>query len=61
MLGQRLIKKFKEAQQQLETYVIRGNAQDLVQYKFAIGQIKGLQEAINICRDVFKGENNDEL
>lgn len=61
MLGQRLMKKLKEAQQQVESYVTRGNAQDLAQYKFAIGQINGLEAAINICRDVFKGENNDEL
>lgn len=55
------MKKLKEAQQQVESYVTRGNAQDLAQYKFAIGQINGLEAAINICRDVFKGENNDEL
>jgi hypothetical protein len=55
------MKKLKDAQQQLESYVIRGNAQDLVQYKFAIGQIKGLEEAINICRDVFKGEEDETI
>ncbi len=61
MLNERLMKQLKEAKKELESYVTRNGVDDFAQYKFRIGQINGLEAAINICRNVFKGESNDEL
>lgn len=61
MQNQRLMRKLKEAKQQVESYVTRSSVQDFAHYKFAVGQIAGLEAAINICREIFKGEENDEL
>ncbi len=61
MLKQRLIKRLEKAKEQVEAYVTQNHAHDIAQYKYATGQINGLEAAINICRDVFKGEDNDEL
>lgn len=55
------MKKLKEAQQQVESCVTRNSIQDFAQYKFAVGQINGLEAAINICREIFKGEEDEAI
>lgn len=61
MLNERLMRQLKEVKENIERSVTRNGVDDFAQYKFRLGQINGLDAAINICREVFKGENNDEL
>jgi len=59
MIHPRLIDNLKEAKQQIENYVIQGNIQDFASYRFLVGQIKGLQDAIDICNTTFKRKNDE--
>lgn len=54
MLGNKLLTQLKDAQHRSEQLVIRGNAQDLAQYKFLVGQIRAFEEAIEMCRKLLK-------
>ena len=59
MMHGRLTDKLKEAKQQIATYVAQGKVQDFASYRFLVGQIKGLQDAIDICNDTFKRRNDE--
>jgi len=50
----RLLNKLKEAKQPLDQFITRGNVQDFAQYKFLVGQIIGLEAAIEMCRKLLK-------
>lgn len=54
-----LLYELKEKKEQYEKSVTQNGVRDWAQYKFLVGQIAGLETAIEICRNVFKGEIND--
>jgi ABC-type xylose transport system substrate-binding protein len=56
MLLKRLMDDLREEKSKVENYVIKGQIQDFASYRFSVGQIKGLQGAIDICQNIFKGE-----
>ncbi len=43
----------------LEHNITQGMVNDFANYRFTVGQIKGLQKAIDIYKNIFKGEIND--
>lgn len=55
----RLTEDLKKAKQQIENYVTQGNVQDFASYRYLAGQIKGLQDAIDICNTAFKRRNDE--
>ena len=59
MLRKRLIEQLQEERNKIEKYVAMGQINDFATYKFFIGQAKGLQDSIDICKNVIKGENNE--
>ncbi len=61
MVPNRILTQLRESKERFEHSVIHGAIQDLVQYKFLVGQISGLQTAIDICKNTFKelGEIDD--
>jgi len=59
MIHGRLTDDLKGAKQQIENYVIQGNVQDFASYRYLIGQIKGLQDAIDICNTTFKRREDE--
>lgn len=61
MLNERLLRQLKEAKENIETFVTRNGIEDFAQYKFRVGQINGLEAAINICTQILKGDTDDEL
>jgi len=60
MLLERVLKQLKEEKRRIESYVSGGQVQDFASYRFFVGQIKGLQDSIEICRNAFKGEISDD-
>lgn len=54
-----LLYELREKKEQYEKSVTQNGVRDWAQYKFLVGQIAGLETAIEICRNVFKGEIND--
>lgn len=59
MIHARLVDNLKEVKQQIENYVTQGNVQDFASYRYLAGQIKGLQDAIDICNTAFKRRNDE--
>lgn len=59
MIHGRLVDSLKEAKQQVANYVIQSSVQDFASYRYLVGQIKGLQDAIDICNDTFKRRNDE--
>jgi hypothetical protein len=54
-----LLYELKEKKEQYEKSVIQNGVRDWAHYKFLVGHIAGFESAIEICRNVFKGEIND--
>jgi len=59
MLRKRLIEQLYEEKSKIEKYVTMGQIHDFAAYKFFIGQIKGLQDSIDICKNIMKVEDNE--
>lgn len=54
MLHTRVIEKLTEAKKELEALVSQGGANNYEHYRFLIGRIQGLKDAIDISRDILK-------
>lgn len=54
MLISKLLTQLKEAKLPLDQFVTQGSVQDFAQYKFLVGQIRGLEAAIEMCRKLLK-------
>lgn len=53
MFYQTLLEDLRKAKSKIENNVLRGQAHDFASYRFLTGQIKGLEDAINICQTIF--------
>jgi len=60
MLFERLLKDIRQAKSNMESIILHGQIDDFTTYKFLVGQIKGLQDAIDICQQTFKRYDNEE-
>lgn len=56
-----LLYELREEKKNLETIVTQDGIRDFNQYRFFVGQISGLETAIEICKNIFKGEINEHL
>lgn len=59
MLVKRLIQKLQDQKKACEQSLISGQVSNFDSYRFLVGRIKGLDEAIDICNNVFQGETDD--
>lgn len=59
MLLKRLVENLREEKNKIENYVISGQIHDFSSYRFFVGQIKGMQDAIDICQTIFKGSADE--
>lgn len=53
MFYQTFLEDLKKAKSKIEHNVLRGQVHDFASYRFLTGQIKGLQDAIDICQTIF--------
>ncbi len=49
-----LLEELVEAKSRIEKYVLLGSLPDFATYRYYTGQIKGFQEAIDICKELYK-------
>jgi len=54
MLYTRIIDELNNARKELEQTVAQGGAHDYESYRFFIGRIQGLKDALDICKDTLK-------
>lgn len=59
MLYERLLEKLKEHKGEVENLVLQGLLEDFNNYRYLTGKIKGLQDALDICRETFRRSDND--
>jgi hypothetical protein len=59
MLYERLLEKLKEHKGEVENLVLQGQLEDFNNYRYLTGKIKGLQDALDICRETFRRSDND--
>jgi hypothetical protein len=59
MLGKRLIQKLEDQKKACVLSIISGQVSNFDSYKFLVGQIKGLEVAVDICKNTFQGEIDD--
>lgn len=60
MLFERLLKALREERENLEKSLSQGNVEDFASYKLIVGKIRGLTNAIEVCKDTFKRYDNEE-
>ena len=60
MLFERLIKDLRSSKDDLERLISQGQVEDFPKYKYLAGKVKGLEAAIEICKDTFKRYDDDE-
>lgn len=56
-----LLKQFRDRMEMLTDAVSRGNCKDIEEYRFVCGQLRGLEAACAVIKDlVEKMENSDD-
>lgn len=60
MLFERLIQEMREERNKLEKMISLGQVEDFAAYKFLAGKVRGLTDAIEICKYTFKREYDEE-
>lgn len=59
ILYTRIIDELNNARNELEQTVTQGQAHDYESYRYFIGRIQGLKDALDICKDTLKRSNNE--
>lgn len=54
-----LIEAFADAKSRIENYILQGSLPDFPTYRYMAGQVKGLQDAMDICKELYKKGKND--
>ena len=61
MLYERLLKELKSYKQEIEILILQDQVEDFESYRYLTGKLKGVNDSIDICREVFRRTNdNDE-
>ena len=60
LIFKRLIEKLTEEKKAKENCVISGHINDFPTYRGYIGNIKGLEDAITICKNTYKGSEDEQ-
>lgn len=53
------IEEIKDHKTAIETRILGGNLEDFIQYRYLQGQVKGLQDAIDIYKKILHGGLNE--
>lgn len=59
MLYERLLKELKSHKEDMEMLILQDQIEDFESYRYYTGKLKGINDAIDICREVFKRSNDD--
>ena len=60
MLYERLLKQLKQHKEELEALILKGRLEDYASYRHITGKLSGLNDAIEILRETFKRNDNDD-
>ena len=60
LLVERTLKELRTAKSNLEMRIAQGQVEDYAAYKFLSGEVKGLNNAIDILKETWKDYDNNE-
>ena len=60
LLVERTLKELRTAKSNLEMRIAQGQVEDYATYKFLAGEVKGLNNAIDILKETWKDYDNNE-
>jgi hypothetical protein len=60
MLFERLLQELSQERANLEKMISCGQVEDFAAYKFLVGKVAGLSEAIDICKYTFRRYEDEE-
>jgi len=59
MLYERLLKELKSHKEDIEMLILQDQLDDFESYRYYTGKLKGVNDSIDICREVFKRSDDD--
>lgn len=59
MVYLKIIDEINKARKEFEQTIADGKVHDYETYKYFVGRIQGLKDAVEICHDTVKRNNND--
>lgn len=54
MLYERVMKQLKIHKEEIESLLLQGTIENFESYRYITGKIKGLEDALDIIREIFK-------
>jgi hypothetical protein len=54
MLYERLLKELKSHKEDIEMLILQDQIEDFESYRYYTGKLKGINDAIDICRETFR-------
>ena len=60
LLVERTLKELRTAKSNLEMRIAQGQVEDYATYKFLAGEVKGLNNAIEILKETWRNYDNEE-
>jgi hypothetical protein len=59
MLYERLLKELKSHKEDIEMLILQDQIEDFESYRYYTGKLKGINDAIDICREIFRRSDDD--
>lgn len=59
MLYERLLKELKSHKEDIEMLILQDQIEDFESYRYYTGKLKGINDAIDICREIFRRGDDD--
>jgi hypothetical protein len=59
MLYERLLKELKSHKEDIEMLILQDQIEDFESYRYYTGKLKGINDAIDICRETFRRSDDD--
>jgi hypothetical protein len=59
MFYERLLEKLKSHKEDIEMLILQNQVEDFEAYRYLTGKLKGVNDSIDICREIFKRSNDE--
>lgn len=59
LMFERLFQGLRNHKKEIENLILQDQVRDFAEYRYLTGKVKGLEDAIDICTEIFKGQNNE--
>ena len=59
MLYERLLKELKSHKEDIEMLILQDQIEDFESYRYYTGKLKGVNDAIDICRETFRRSGDE--